>query len=121
MVLGKGSRVMLIGTDGYMPPLGSRGIILSDFDEVGDCDVLFHGHPCPNPPDTSWVAHRSWLLPLDDGDTAMPADAETEMGYGLTTIVIVRDDGAPSGSSISLLAWFENADLRVPSTARTRK
>lgn len=64
--LGVGSHVLLIGSDGYMPPFCSYGQIVSDFDEDGDCDVLFFAHPCPVPPDISWVAHRSWLMPIDD-------------------------------------------------------
>jgi hypothetical protein len=78
--IGKGSRVMLINHDGYMPPLGSRGVVVSDVDDAGDCDVLFHGHPCPAPPDITWCAHHSWLLPLDGGE---PIRDAAEIGKSL--------------------------------------
>lgn len=57
----KGDLVRLIGTDGYMPPIGAIGTVVSNFDCDDDADVLFHGHPCPNPPGTYWVAAR-WML-----------------------------------------------------------
>lgn len=65
--IGPGVRVMLVGTDGYMPPIGVRGVVVSEVDRYGDCDVLFPGHPCPVPPGTTWAAHWTWLLPLDGG------------------------------------------------------
>jgi hypothetical protein len=59
-----GTLVVLVGSDGFMPPIGSVGIIVSEFDQDGDCDVFFADCPCPVPPSSSWVAHRSWLIPL---------------------------------------------------------
>jgi hypothetical protein len=64
---------MLIRSEEGMPPLGTRGIVVSGVDAEGDCDVLFAGFPCQVPPDTSWVAHRTWLLVLDGN-----GDAKTE-------------------------------------------
>lgn len=63
-----GQRVMLIGTDGFMPPMGSIGTVQSPIYEDGDCEVLFPEYPCPNPPGITWVAHWTWLLPLSDGE-----------------------------------------------------
>ena len=37
------------------------------------------------------------------------------------TIVTVSEVGTPGGSTIGLLAWFENADFPLAATARTRK
>lgn len=73
-----GTLVVLIGTDGYMPPLGACGEIVSREDVDGDYDVLFPHHPCPNPPDTSWIAHRSWLLPVGQRDKALQALMEAK-------------------------------------------
>ncbi len=59
-----GQVVMLIGTDGYMPPMGAVGCIVSPIDEDGDYEVHFELYPCPVPPDVTWFAHSSWLIPL---------------------------------------------------------
>ena len=60
-VLAVGDLVRLIATDGYMPPLGQIGIVETTEDATGDHDVLFPAYPCPVPPGTFWVAHKSWL------------------------------------------------------------
>lgn len=60
-----GQLVLLVGTDGYMPPIGSVGEIVEALDEQGDYGVLFPRHPCPHPPGPQWYAHRTWLVPLD--------------------------------------------------------
>jgi hypothetical protein len=60
-----GQIVLLVGTDDYMPPIGSVGEIVEAQDADGDYGVEFAGHPCPNPPGTHWYAHRTWLVPLD--------------------------------------------------------
>lgn len=59
-----GTPVCLVGTDGYMPPVGSCGVISEAEDDMGDYGVEFAGHPCPNPPGTQWYAHKTWLVPL---------------------------------------------------------
>lgn len=59
-----GQLVMLIGTDGYMPPLGAVGEVVEPMDEDGDLGVLFPLHPCPNPPGIHWYAPPSWLMPI---------------------------------------------------------
>lgn len=60
-----GTNVCLVGTDGYMPPVGSCGVIVEGLDEDGDYGVEFPGHPCPVPPGTWWYAYGPWLVPLD--------------------------------------------------------
>ena len=60
-----GTPVCLVGTDGFMPPIGSCGVIVSEIDDMGDYDVDFPDYLCPVPPDPSWVAHHTWLVPLD--------------------------------------------------------
>ena len=64
-----GQLVMLVGTDGFMPPLGAIGEIVGLLDELGDHEVLFPGHPCPVPPGITWEAQAHWLMPLDDDAT----------------------------------------------------
>ena len=68
-----GQMVMLIGTDGFMPPLGAIGEIVA-FDD-GDYDVLFPKHPCPVPPGITWCAPPTWLMPLG-GDEINHKDSE---------------------------------------------
>lgn len=59
-----GTPVCLVGTDGYMPPIGSCGVIVEGIDDMDDYGVEFPDHPCPVPPDSHWYAHKSWLVPL---------------------------------------------------------
>lgn len=61
-----GQIVLLIGTDGYMPPVGSVGEIVEPLDEQGDYAVLFDECPCPVPPGPWWYIPAMWLIPLDD-------------------------------------------------------
>lgn len=61
-----GQLVMLVGTDKYMPPLGSVGEIVGPLDDQGDYEVLFYHHPCPVPPGITWETQAHWLIPLDD-------------------------------------------------------
>lgn len=61
-----GKKVMLVGSDGYMPPFGAIGVIDGPIDEYGDYPVSFAKYPCPIPPGTHWEAHHTWLMPLDD-------------------------------------------------------
>lgn len=59
-----GDLVLLTGTDGFMPPIGSIGEVQSGPDEVGDYEVLFPGCPCPVPPGILWYVPRSMLTLL---------------------------------------------------------
>jgi hypothetical protein len=59
-----GIMVILVGTDGCMPPLGSYGEIVEMPDEEGWYGVLFPHHPCPAGPEPWWFAPPSWLLPI---------------------------------------------------------
>ena len=63
-----GQLVMLVGTDGFMPPLCAVGEIVGPLDEYGDHKVLFPRHPCPVPPGVTWEAQAHWLMPLNDGE-----------------------------------------------------
>lgn len=58
-----GSLVALIAGEKGMP-VGAVGEVLAGPDHMDDYDVDFPDHPCPVPPGTDWVAHRSWLLPI---------------------------------------------------------
>lgn len=60
-----GTNVCLVGTDGYMPPIGSCGVIVEALDDDGDYGVDFPDCPCSHPPGPHWYAHHSWLIPLD--------------------------------------------------------
>lgn len=62
-MLENGQLVMLIGTDGYMPPMGAIGEIVGYDGE--DYEVFFPKHPCPVPPGLYWCALPSWLMPLN--------------------------------------------------------
>lgn len=66
MALKIGTLVCLVGTDGYMPPMGVCGEIVGALDCDGDYLVSFPGHPCPHPPTTSWYAYHAWLIPLGE-------------------------------------------------------
>lgn len=59
-----GTQVCLVGTDGYMPPVGACGVIVEGIDDMGDYGVELEEYPCPHPPGTHWYAHRTWLVPL---------------------------------------------------------
>jgi hypothetical protein len=72
-VLKIGQLVMLVGSDGYMPPFGAIGeIVAFDGEEY---EVLFPRHPCPVPPGVTWFAEPSWLMPIDDGQIVRGASA----------------------------------------------
>lgn len=62
-----GQLVMLIGTDGFMPPLGAVGEIVGPLDKYSEHEVLFPRHPCPVPPGVTWEVPVKWLMPLNDG------------------------------------------------------
>lgn len=59
-----GQLVMLTGTDGYMPPLGSIGEIVEAFDGE-DYGVDFPGTPCPVPPEPYWYVPPQYLMPIN--------------------------------------------------------
>ena len=61
-----GQLVVLIGADGFMPPLGAVGEIVGPLDKCGDHEVLFPKHPCPVSEPT-WEVPARWLMPLNDG------------------------------------------------------
>lgn len=58
-----GTLVILIGTDGYMPPLGSIGEIIEDFDGE-DYGILFPNCHCPNPPGIHWYTEPWMIRPI---------------------------------------------------------
>lgn len=60
-----GTHVCLVGTDGYMPPIGACGVIVEPLDDDGDYGVEFPDYPCPHPPGKHWYAYQAWLVPLD--------------------------------------------------------
>ena len=60
-----GTKVMLVGTDGFMPPLAAVGMIVGPLDQIGDHEVLFPDYPCPVAEET-WEVPAKWLMPLDD-------------------------------------------------------
>jgi len=62
-MLKRGQLVMLVGTDGFMPPLGAEGEIVGFDGEY--YEVLFPKYPCPNPPGEWWLAPPTWLMPLN--------------------------------------------------------
>lgn len=50
------------------PPIGAIGTIVLGLDEYGEYDVLFDDYPCQVfLPDTSWIVHKSWIVPIDLG------------------------------------------------------
>ncbi len=69
-----GQLVMLVGCDGFMPPLGAIGEIVGWDD--GDYEVLFPRHPCPVPPGITWYAEPRWLMPLDGGQKVVETERE---------------------------------------------
>lgn len=74
-----GDLVRLIGDDGFMPPLGSIGTVESAEDEYGDHDVLFIGYPCPNPPGTTWVTHKTWIKRIDPSALSEAVETNEEI------------------------------------------
>ena len=74
-----GQLVMLIGTDGFMPPLGAVGEIVGPLDAYGDHTVLFPHYPCPVPPGVTWEAQAQWLMPLNDGPSVMAQVDQLEL------------------------------------------
>lgn len=73
-----GQLVMLVGTDGFMPPFGSIGEIVGPFDGE-DYEVEFPRHPCPAGPETWWYVPPSMLMPIDD-KPAQQEEAVTASG-----------------------------------------
>lgn len=69
-----GQVVALVGTDGFMPPIGAVGEVVGWDD--GDYEVAFADHPCPVPPGETWFAAPAWLVPLDG--TLLDEEAQQE-------------------------------------------
>lgn len=70
-----GQLVMLIGSDGFTPPLGAVGEITRLMDSYGDYEVYFPRHICPVEP-PNWECQAAWLLPIDPGDLWEYAETE---------------------------------------------
>ena len=49
-----GRRVLLVGTEPGMPPIGAEGVIVSEVDDEGDHEVRFDRYACPVPPGITW-------------------------------------------------------------------
>jgi hypothetical protein len=71
-VLRIGQLVMLVGSEGNMPPFGAYGEIIGY--EHGDYEVLFPKYPCPNPPGITWLAAPNWLMPVNPDDSSVSDD-----------------------------------------------
>lgn len=71
-----GQKVMLIGVDNFMPPIGSVGFTLSAVDEDGDIWVDFPGHPCPVS-EPEWAIKAVWLMPINEISLPAPAAVTT--------------------------------------------
>jgi hypothetical protein len=71
-----GHLVMLIGTEEGMPPIGSIGEIVVDFDGE-DYGVDFPGNPCPVPPGREYYVPPHMLMPITDGEALRIMDMET--------------------------------------------
>lgn len=72
-----GQVVMLIGTDGYMPPMGAIGEIVEAFDGE-DYGVNFYEYPCPVPPEPYWYVPPKWLMPIDTSKDAADTNQKLE-------------------------------------------
>jgi hypothetical protein len=59
-----GQAVMLVGTEGFMPPMGSVGEIVEAFDGE-DYGVDFPKYPCPVPPEPYWYVPPRYLMPIN--------------------------------------------------------
>lgn len=70
-----GQAVMLVGTDGYMPPMGSVGEIVEAFDG-GDYGVAFERYPCPVPPETYWYVPPEYLMPINRNNETQEEQAK---------------------------------------------
>lgn len=65
----RGQLVMLIGTDGFMPPMGAVGEIVKAFDGE-DYGVMFPRHPCPVE-SPEWYVPPHMLMPIDGAPPAL--------------------------------------------------
>jgi len=65
-----GQLVMLIGTDGYMPPFGAVGEIVRAFDGE-DYGVMFPRHPCPVQ-SPEWFVPPYMLMPINGTKGSAP-------------------------------------------------
>lgn len=71
MIIGK--RVLVVfsnqayaSNENKFPPVGTCGVVLSEFDLDGECDVDFDDYPCINTPlDPSWITHKNMIVFLD--------------------------------------------------------
>lgn len=61
-----GTKVMLVGNDGFMPPMGAVGYVHGPLDLYGDHEVYFPKHLCPVPPGVTWEIPARWLMPVED-------------------------------------------------------
>lgn len=59
-----GQLVMLIGTDGFMPPMGAIGQIVEGYDGE-DYGVDFPRHICPAGPEPYWYVPPNMLMPIN--------------------------------------------------------
>ena len=59
----RGQLVMLVGTDGFMPPMGAVGEIVEPFDGE-DYGVMFPRHPC-QVESPEWYVPPHMLMPIN--------------------------------------------------------
>ncbi len=59
------TRVMLIAREDNMPPLGSCGTVVGEYE--GDLEVEIDGYPCAAGPGTDWLCDPRWVVYLDHG------------------------------------------------------
>ena len=77
-----GQLVMLVGTDGFMPPMGAIGEIVEAFDGE-DYGVDFERHPCPVGPERYWYVPPQFLMPIN---RRPEEDARYPLSLALETI-----------------------------------
>lgn len=70
-----GTRVMLIAREDGMPPIGSIGVVVGEYE--GDLEVEFDGRPCSAGPGTDWLCDPRWLVRVDSVLAAEPVTLTT--------------------------------------------
>ena len=76
-----GQLVMLIGTEGGMPPIGAVGEIVEAFDGE-DYGVDFPGLTCPAGPEPYWYVPPRMLMPVTPDENWTWRLAETALCVG---------------------------------------
>jgi hypothetical protein len=77
-----GQLVMLIRTQGDLPPTGATGVIHDECCMTSGTRVMFALHKQPHSADGAFCVRKSWLIPIDDDKGKIASEDQQELDLG---------------------------------------